>query len=197
MHHAHAAPAAAHRGLDDDGIADFAAIFCASLADLTGSSVPGSTGTPAEAASLRAAVLSPSSSSSSGVGPMKVIPAFSQARANAGFSDKKSVTRMDRVDALLFGERHDSRDVQVRFDWSLADANLVGFIGLEPVQAQPVFLRINADRAQAEFGGRAKDADGDLAAVGGEQFLDRFGLLHQGSDRTRPSQNFRLFHERA
>ena len=45
-------------------------------------------GTPAERASRLAAVLSPRSASNSGVGPMKAIPAFSQARANAGFSDR-------------------------------------------------------------------------------------------------------------
>src|SRR5712692_2256559 len=61
----------------------------ASAADLTGFSVPGRTGTPAEAASLRAAVLSPSNSRRFGGGPTKVMPAFSQARAKAGFSDRK------------------------------------------------------------------------------------------------------------
>src|SRR5260221_161656 len=56
--------------------------------DSAGVAVLGSTGTPADAASLRAAVLSPSSSSKAGVGPIKVMPIFPQARANAGFSDR-------------------------------------------------------------------------------------------------------------
>ena len=76
VHHAHAASAAAERRLDDQRKADL-------LRDLqrlrrdpsTGSSVPGSVGTSSFCASARAAVLSPISSSSSGRGPTKVMPA--------------------------------------------------------------------------------------------------------------------------
>ena len=51
-------------------------------------SLPGTIGTPADRASLRALVLSPSESRSSGVGPTKVSPAAAQARANPLFSDR-------------------------------------------------------------------------------------------------------------
>ena len=51
--------------------------------------VAGTTGTPAEAASCRARALSPKMSSVSGDGPTKVTPASAQARARAGFSDRK------------------------------------------------------------------------------------------------------------
>ena len=50
---------------------------------------PATTGTPASCASLRAARLSPSNSSSRASGPTKVMPARSQARAKAGFSARK------------------------------------------------------------------------------------------------------------
>src|SRR2546423_14596564 len=46
------------------------------------------------------------------------------------------------------------------------------------MQAEAVFLRIDADGSQAEFVGSAKDANGDLAAVGGEQLLDGVELCH-------------------
>ncbi len=52
----------------------------------SGSFVPGTTGTPAAIASARAAVLLPIRSMASGEGPMKVIPASRQARANPAFS---------------------------------------------------------------------------------------------------------------
>ena len=67
----------------------FAAAFSASANLVTGFSVPGMTGMRARWASRRAAVLSPSSSRISALGPMKVMPAFSQARGRAGFSLRK------------------------------------------------------------------------------------------------------------
>ncbi len=62
------------------------ASFNAWARSLTGSSVPGRTGTLIRIATARAAVLSPIMSSSSGRGPTKVMPSRAQARANAGFS---------------------------------------------------------------------------------------------------------------
>ena len=53
----------------------------------TGSFVPGTMGTPAAAAILRASTLSPSASITSGVGPMKMMPASRHLRANDARSD--------------------------------------------------------------------------------------------------------------
>ena len=39
------------------------------------------------------------------------------------------------------------------------------------MQAQAVFLRIDGDGAQAQLVGRAKNADGDFAAVQCQQFF--------------------------
>ena len=52
----------------------------------SGSSVPGTTGTPARIAAWRAAILLPMSAIASAVGPMNVRPAPATARANVGFS---------------------------------------------------------------------------------------------------------------
>ena len=54
----------------------------------TGASVPGMTGTPAAIAILRAEVLSPIWSSTSGDGPTKMRPSSAQRRANCAFSLK-------------------------------------------------------------------------------------------------------------
>ncbi len=54
-----------------------------------GSFKPGTTGTPASVALRRARVFSPISSIASGGGPMKVMPALAQARANFAFSERK------------------------------------------------------------------------------------------------------------
>jgi hypothetical protein len=61
----------------------------AAAGPLTGSGVPGRTGTASFWASRRAAVLSPMRSSSSGRGPTKVIPAVAHARAKSAFSERK------------------------------------------------------------------------------------------------------------
>ena len=60
-------------------------------------------------------------------------------------------------------------DVEVRPDRLAGLADAVRLVGLEAVQGEAVFVRVDGDGADAEFVGRAEDADGDLAAVGDEQ----------------------------
>ena len=64
-------------------------IFCASSTVSTGSVVPGTIGTPASCISSRALVFEPIASMASAGGPMKTMPASSQARAKAAFSARK------------------------------------------------------------------------------------------------------------
>ena len=54
-------------------------------------------------------------------------------------------------------------------------ADLVGLVGLEPMLRVAVLVGIDGDRADAEFVGRAKRADRDLAAVGHQHFGDHLG----------------------
>jgi hypothetical protein len=63
------------------------------------------------------------------------------------------------------------------------------------VQRQTILLRINRYRSQAEFVRGPEDANGDLAAIGGEQFMNGFGLLHIGNKKY-IARNSTLFHER-
>jgi hypothetical protein len=55
----------------------------------SGSSVPGTTGTPARSAAVRAAVLLPMVAIAAGVGPMKISPASRTAAAKSSFSARK------------------------------------------------------------------------------------------------------------
>ena len=64
-------------------------IFLASSTVSTGSVVPGTIGTPAAFISSRALVFEPIASIASAGGPMKAMPASSQARANGAFSARK------------------------------------------------------------------------------------------------------------
>ena len=86
---------------------------------------------------------------------------------------QEAVARMDGVDAVLLGLGNDARDVQVGGDGSLAGAHRVGLVGLEAVQAQAVLLGVDRGGAEPQLRRGAHDADGDLAPVGGQQFLHR------------------------
>ncbi len=151
--------------------------------------MPGNTGTPADAASLRAAVLSPSNSRSAGVGTYKGDPGFLASAGKRGILRQESVAGMNGVNAAFLGDGDDPGNVQIGLDGSFLRADLIRLVRFEAVQAKAVFLGVDAHRAKAQLGGRAEDADSDLAAIGREQFLNRFAFLHSGSDQSRATRN--------
>ena len=80
---------------------------------------------------------------------------------------------MDRIAAGLPGRRDHARDVEIgRRALALERDRLV-----DPpdVQRRGVVLGMDADRGDAEFGGGLGDADGDLAAIGDQEFLEHGG----------------------
>src|ERR1700689_1294125 len=85
---------------------------------------------------------------------------------------------MDRVDFLLLGQRDDAVDIEVCFHWPLVLADLIGFVGFEPMQAEPVFFGEDGDGAQPELRGRAHDAYGDLTAVQGKKSFHRWRTVN-------------------
>ena len=96
-----------------------------------------------------------------------------------GILAQEAVARMNGIDAFGLGDGDDAFDVEIGCHRALALSHLIGLIGLEPVDAEAVFLGVDGDRAQAEFGASAKDADGDLGPIGGHEFpknpTGRFG----------------------
>jgi hypothetical protein len=72
---------------------------------------------------------------------------------------------MNHIDALLAGEGHDSFDIQISSDRTFPLADQISFVRFEAMHRQTIFLRVNRHRAQAQFRGRAKNPDRDLAAV--------------------------------
>ena len=86
-----------------------------------------------------------------------------------GVLGEEAVARVDRVDVLRLGQRDDRLDVQIAADRLAGLADLVRLVGLEPVHREPVFVRVDRHGADAQLVGRAKDPDGDLAAVGDQQ----------------------------
>ena len=55
-------------------------------------------------------------------------------------------------------------------------ADLVGLVSLEAVKGELVLLGEDRDRTDAEFVGRAEDADGDFGPVGDKNLGDRHAL---------------------
>ena len=92
---------------------------------------------------------------------------------------EKSISRVNRIHIFLERQLDDSCNVQIRLDRPLSRSHLVGFIGFEAMQAQPVFIRIDSDRANPQLVGRAQNADGNLAAVCSHHFLDRSNVMHE------------------
>ena len=61
----------------------------------------------------------------------------------------------------------------------LAD-DQISLIRLETMDGQPVLLGIDGDRPHPQFRRRAEHADGDLAAIGYQQFFRRGGRWRVG-----------------
>lgn len=74
---------------------------------------------------------------------MKVIPAFCKALGKFCILGQKSVSRMDRINAVFQAQSDDSIDVQVRSDGLARFANWIGLVGLEFVQSETIFVRVD------------------------------------------------------
>ncbi len=104
-----------------------------------------------------------------------------------GVLRQEPVAGMDEPDALFLRQGHDTGHVEVGLDRSLALADLVGLVGLEPVQAERILFRKHRHRAQAQLRGRAHDADGNLPPIECKQFVHGQRLARTLHHTTRSS----------
>ena len=115
-----------------------------------------------------------------------------------GVLGEEAVTGVDGIDADFLGERDDARDVQVGADRFADLADAVGFVRLEAVQGEAVFVRVDRDGANVQFVGRAEDANRDFASIGDEELAKRtrLGIRHDrrilGLKQTTNSYGFTL-----
>ena len=87
-----------------------------------------------------------------------------------GVFGKKAVAGMDGVAARLLRQRDHSLAVEIGF--CAGAPQRMRFVGLAQVQRESIVLRIDRHAGDPEIGGRASDADGDLAAIGDEKFSE-------------------------
>ncbi len=132
---------------------------------MTGSSVPGRTGTPAEARQPSRSRLIPQQRKQFWSWSDEGNSRFFAGARKCGIFGQESVTGVDSVNALLLGERNNSCNIEIGFDRALACANLVGFVGLEAMKRQAVFLRVDSDGAQAQLVCGAENPNGDFTAI--------------------------------
>ena len=164
-HHAHAAPAAAECRFDDERKADAArdALGLARVGDgVFGPRHRGDAGALGQLAG-RAFVAEQFEQLRAGTDEGDTCP-FAGARQSWVFR-QETVAWMDGVHTFFARQSDDAVDVEVGFDRPFAIADQVGFIGLEAVQGETVFLRVDGYGAQTQFIGGTKDADGNLATV--------------------------------
>ena len=93
---------------------------------------------------------------------------------------QEAITGMNGIHLGRLGHGDDICDGQIGLDRAVLNrtgprADQIGFIRLEAVQRETVFLGINRHGADAHFGGGTENADGDFGAVGDKKFTDLGG----------------------
>ena len=173
LHDAHAAPAAAERGFHDQGIADFVRdalrivvlrhrLFRARHDRQAGflRQPPRRRLVAQQVEQVRARANESNSRRGAGSGQRRIFR-------------KKAVARVDGVDASLLRQRHDPLDVEIGLDRPLALADEIGFVRLESMQAEAIFVGIDGGGADLQFVGGAENADRNFPAIQGQKFFYR------------------------
>ena len=132
-----------------------------------GSSVPGTTGTPASRAARRAASLSPRPASVAGAGPTKTRPAARQASAKAALLGQEAVAGVDRLGPGGQGRRHDAVGAQVALG-GRGRAQSDRLVGRSHVGRGGIGIAVDGHALEAQLTAGPDEADGDLAPVGDE-----------------------------
>ena len=87
---------------------------------------------------------------------------------------EEAVSGVNCIDTVGPGQSHDALNVEVTAERFPLAANQIGLVSLEPVQRKAVFVGIDRHGPHTEFVGGTKDANGDFAAIGDEEFFDGF-----------------------
>ena len=183
--HAHAAPAAARGGLEDDGIADpgghLQRLFGA-LEDARRAGQHRHAHLPHERAG---ALLHPHQPDDLGPRPDELDAGGFANLGEAGVLAQEAVARMDGVHVGDFRGADDGGDVQVAAG-ALGRADADGLVGETHVRAVTVGFRIDGDRLDSQFLAGADDANGNLAPIGDENLAKPHGW-QTGPPRTPPA----------
>ena len=170
--HAHAAPAAAGRGLDDDRIAVLLGELEGLLLFLDGVLGAGHHVDTGRDGGLAAGDLVPQGPHHLGGGADKGNAVDPALFGKLGVFRQETVTGVNGVHIGLDRQGDDFVDSQVGVDGRLALADQIGLVGLVAMQGELVLLGIDGHRADTQLGTGAKDPDGDLSAIGGHNLTE-------------------------
>jgi hypothetical protein len=175
-HQAHAAPAAAGRGLDHDGNADLARLREQRLVGLVGALVAGHAGHAGSQHQALGGGLVAHLLDGVRVGADEHQAGGLHRTRKGGVLRQEAVAGVDRVGAAGGGSAQHGVDAEVAVAHRRrADAQRL--VGLLHMQRAGVGLAVHGHRAVALGARRADDAAGDLAAVGDEHLAER-GVAH-------------------
>ena len=87
---------------------------------------------------------------------------------------QEAVSRMHGIAACFFRGRDHARNVEI--GGSTPALERPHLVNAADMQRGRVVFRMDAHRGNAEFGGGLGDADGDLAAIGDQEFLEHVGV---------------------
>ncbi len=102
---------------------------------------------------------------------------FGARRGEVRILGEEAVAGIDRVGTGRHGRFDDLLDRQVCADRVPLLTDLIGLVGLQPVQGVPVFVREHRDRPGTQFVGGTERADRDLATVGDKHFREHWSTV--------------------
>ncbi len=168
---AHAAPAAARDRLDEDGEADV--VGGAHEFVHVGGGRGGAEHRYARlAGGVHGAGLVAGQFEDPGAGPDEGDAGLFAGPGERGVLGQEPVARVDGVGSRPAGGADDLLDGEVRAHGMPLLPDLVGLVGLEPVQRVAVLVREDGDGARAELVARPKRTDRDLTAVGDQHLAE-------------------------
>ena len=90
-----------------------------------------------------------------------------------GVFGQKAVAGVNRVHPPAAGQVDDTRDIQISAQRALIFADQIGLVRLGAEQAVGVLVGVHGHRVQPQVVAGPENADGNLAAVGGQNFVER------------------------
>ena len=159
-------------------------------------SLPGTTGTPAFLASLRASFLLPSRRMASCGGPMNSMLQSRHTSAKCGVFREEAVAGMDGLHVGDLGGADDAADLEIALGGGgRADAD--GLVGQVEIGGAAVGLAEDGHDLDAQIAAGADDPQGDLTAIGNQDALKHEAVVSAESTHVaRESQRQRLRHLR-
>ena len=170
---AHAAAAAAGGCLEHDGEAVFSRFFQGLLAALEGLGAAGDDGHAAADGHFLGRQLVAHLGQHMGGRAHEDDAVFLAGAGKFGVFRQKAVAGVDGVHMAALGQVDDGGNIQIGAQGAQLFTHLVGFVGLGAEQAVGILFGIHRHSAQIQVRAGAEHTDGDLAAVGHQNFLDR------------------------